>query len=338
MSTDEQRQKRIRQQRNRRLAAIMRIYGLITQPLPADALPPPTPPVVEIDRRKKGGQGSSREDELGNSPEAAVLQRLGRLAAVVSDEREAEAYAAALPMLAATMVPSSAPGLTRAAPLLATGMATAARVLRQSPDTRDLVRSLPAVAHTTARRVGRRTQTGQAVSAGDCTRLLADTAVRVLGKAALENAGRPHLPVLTFDWNTHCRLADNIWHAQAAGHPDELTYIGDRAAARRNRAAAIAGIPPLNSRDEYPFASTCEGGRRAWIGHIPAAQNSAQGGILSNFYRRHSQGGRPFTFRVSVVNHPRGPVPPLVTGTPVRPRPLSAAQRAELTRCFVRSG
>jgi len=119
------------------------------------------------------------------------------------------------------------------------------------------------------------------------------------------------LPVFVVDWANpeHQNLADNIWQALAAGHPSQLDYMGDRAAAALNRGASTYGIPRILSRDEYPFASTLQGGGGAWIGHIPASENSAQGGMLSQFYRRNSPNGDPFTFRVTVINHPRGPTP-----------------------------
>ena len=126
-------------------------------------------------------------------------------------------------------------------------------------------------------------------------------------------------PELVIDWRVYPKLADNIWHAQMAGHPKVLTYNGpDLTIRRAQRKAAMHyehhgqtfEIPHILSRDEYPFASTVQGGGGAWIGHIPGRLNSSQGGILRNFYRQSSPTGLPFTFRVSVINHPRGPVPP----------------------------
>lgn len=311
--TDEDFKKRLRKLRNRRLAAIMRIFGLITQPLPGHALPPPPVVVVEPDRQKRGGQGGkggSPETEFAARPEGAVMERLGSLAAATTREADAEAYVGALPMLAATLVPAAAPAIIGAAPVLIGGMSSAARILRESQATRDLVRSLPNVAHRTAQRIGRRANSGRPITPNRCARILADTAVEVLSEAALETGATSTLPEVVFDYNTHPLLADNVWQAQAAGHPRELTYIGDQAVARLNRQAAVAGIPRVLSRDEYPFASTVEGGGSAWIGHIPAWQNSAQGGILGGFYRRTNPTGCPFKFRVCVVNHPSGPVPP----------------------------
>jgi hypothetical protein len=104
------------------------------------------------------------------------------------------------------------------------------------------------------------------------------------------------IPVLTFRWQTHPLLAENIWHAQAAGHPRILTYNGPDVTLRRwMRAAALhfddegirREIPRILSRDEYPFACTVEGGPGAWVGHIPGRENCAQGGLIAAFLARN---------------------------------------------------
>ena len=106
------------------------------------------------------------------------------------------------------------------------------------------------------------------------------------------------LPTLAFDYNTHPDLSDNIWHAQQAGHPRILTWQG---ASDANRGEALRGIPRILSRDEYPFASTAQGGAGAWVGHIPVNQNRAQGLMISNFRRANNlQPGDRFV--VCVIN------------------------------------
>ena len=97
--------------------------------------------------------------------------------------------------------------------------------------------------------------------------------------------GSDDLPTLRLDSRTHPELAENIRHAQAAGHPSILTHGGNAAT---NRTASLKGVPRIRdlSRDEYPFASAREGGPGAWVGHIPPSQQNSQGGILSNFLRR----------------------------------------------------
>jgi hypothetical protein len=129
-------------------------------------------------------------------------------------------------------------------------------------------------------------------------------------------------PKLVFDYDKHLELADNIWHAQMAGHPRVLTYNGpDLTVRRQTRREAMHfevddesyEIPRILSRDEYPFACTVEGGGGAWVGHIPGGQNSAQGGLIAAFLLRNSilpgQGLRS-KFEVEVVHHPNGPVRP----------------------------
>lgn len=80
-------------------------------------------------------------------------------------------------------------------------------------------------------------------------------------------------------------FAENILNAQRAGHPSVLTHGGDAAA---NRAAALKGVPNIKGlcRDEYPFASSIQGGGGSWVGHIPKSQQQAQGGLITDFLRR----------------------------------------------------
>jgi hypothetical protein len=185
--TDADFKKWLRKQRNFHRAVIMRIFSTIATPLPGEALPPPTPVVVEPDRQKRGGQGGSGgkgEPEFAALPEGAVMEHLGSLAAATTREADAEAYVGALPMLAATLVPSAAPAIIGAAPVLVGGMSSAARILRESQATRDLVRSLPNVAHRTAQRIGRRANSGRPITPTRCARILADTAVEVLSESA----------------------------------------------------------------------------------------------------------------------------------------------------------
>lgn|SRR5262245_30411576 len=109
-------------------------------------------------------------------------------------------------------------------------------------------------------------------------------------------------------------LVDNVWHAQMAGCPKILTYSGPHLSRSTRSAAmhfelggAVETIPPILSRDEYPFACTQEGGSWSFVGHVPGHQNSVQGGKIAAFVRQNniSPGSR---FIVRVLNHPRGPV------------------------------
>ncbi len=123
-------------------------------------------------------------------------------------------------------------------------------------------------------------------------------------------------PELIIDWRVYPQLADNIWHAQMAGHPKVLTYNGSDRALRKaamhyEHQSSTYEIPLILSRDEYPFACTKEGGGGAWVGHIPRKQNSAQGGLISRFRERHNivaGRGEQSKFIVKVINHPCDPV------------------------------
>jgi hypothetical protein len=108
------------------------------------------------------------------------------------------------------------------------------------------------------------------------------------------------LPEMVYDYNKHPELADNIWNAQQAGHPKILTHGGDSSV---NRAAALNDIPKILSRDEYPFASSIEGGEGSWIGHVPVSQQNSQGAIIKNFIK--SNNIKPGDqYKVRVINHP----------------------------------
>jgi RHS repeat-associated protein len=97
---------------------------------------------------------------------------------------------------------------------------------------------------------------------------------------------REALPELEISASKYPALAENILHAQKAGHPDVLTHGGDYAA---NRAAALKDVPKISpfTRDEYPFARSMEGGEGSWIGHIPKSQNDAQGALIANLVKKY---------------------------------------------------
>jgi len=95
------------------------------------------------------------------------------------------------------------------------------------------------------------------------------------------------IPEVRFSAGRYPELAENITHAQRAGHPSVLTHGGNSAA---NRAAALDGVPNIRplSRDEYPFASSLQGGAGSWVGHVPVSQQNAQGAILKNFFKQNN--------------------------------------------------
>ncbi|CAB4031408.1 Hypothetical predicted protein [Paramuricea clavata] len=83
----------------------------------------------------------------------------------------------------------------------------------------------------------------------------------------------------------------NMKTAIANGHPSQLHRITDRNAIAKNRrdsGCTRMPKPPGKNCDEYPFASSQEGGTGAQIMAVPIRENSMQGGLLGGFYR--SQG------------------------------------------------
>ena len=68
----------------------------------------------------------------------------------------------------------------------------------------------------------------------------------------------------------------------------QLTYFGPNLVYRTlNRYAAVGHLPsagPGLSWDEFPYASTMEGGKYPYVAAVPWRENSIQGGILGVFY------------------------------------------------------
>lgn len=120
------------------------------------------------------------------------------------------------------------------------------------------------------------------------------------------------IPVLEINALNYPNLAENIWHAQMAGHPRTLTFGSNKKYNRKEamtvRDEIFSGqIPRILSRDEYPFACTKEGGAASWVGHIPPRENSAQGGLIAALIKRYDlkEGD---SFEVRVINYSKGKV------------------------------
>ncbi len=106
-----------------------------------------------------------------------------------------------------------------------------------------------------------------------------------------------YIPTVTFDSRTP-NIIKNIQAGLAAGQPGGSFNSQLHRDAPENRdtkyraacsAAKIAALPPVTdpsftSCDEYPFASTDEGGASATIRLVPVPEQNSQGGTLSRFY------------------------------------------------------
>lgn len=118
---------------------------------------------------------------------------------------------------------------------------------------------------------------------------------------------------MIYDWRdpTIREIADNIWHAQMAGWPRVLTYVyRPRNEKRAIRRESLREVPGIESRDEYPFASTAENTGSVWVGHASVAQQNAQRDLMNRFYREHKAyaSDAQLRFEVRVVSHPNGDV------------------------------
>lgn len=106
------------------------------------------------------------------------------------------------------------------------------------------------------------------------------------------------LPVFVVDSKKTPEIAKHVRAAQAAGQPRVLHRVS--AAVREANRRAVCGHWPRGSKlscDEYPFASTYEGGRGASIAGVPLREQRRQGGALRAFYAkeriRPGAGGGP---------------------------------------------
>ena len=104
-------------------------------------------------------------------------------------------------------------------------------------------------------------------------------------------------PTIIFDRATFPYIADNIETAIATGKPSVLTRDNTEVTANRNAACPKSqlkrldklGPKPKNmvspSCDEYPFASSKEGGEKAQVMWVPLAENTEQGKLISAFLK-----------------------------------------------------
>jgi Deoxyribonuclease NucA/NucB len=103
------------------------------------------------------------------------------------------------------------------------------------------------------------------------------------------------LPVFVVYQERTPAIADHVRDAQAAGHPSVLTRASAAQRARNRRASGCTRWPGPDSCDEYPFASSQQGGRGASLRGVPREEQHKQGGDLIAFYSKHRlRQGDPF--------------------------------------------
>jgi len=112
------------------------------------------------------------------------------------------------------------------------------------------------------------------------------------------------LPILEFSRKSTPNIADNIEAAISDGAPSVLTRQTNKSQIRANRAAALRGkrdlaTPGQTSLDEFPFASSREGGSGSRVQAVPIGEQNTQGGIMSQFFKKNEvKDGDKFKVRI----------------------------------------
>jgi hypothetical protein len=102
------------------------------------------------------------------------------------------------------------------------------------------------------------------------------------------------LPTFMISYQQMPNIAMHVYQAMQSGKPWKLTYIGadNDYLNDRNRSDACKYMPSPRPTgyecDEYPFASTYQGGTGSSAVLVPAHENHVQGGQLSTFYRSNN--------------------------------------------------
>jgi len=103
------------------------------------------------------------------------------------------------------------------------------------------------------------------------------------------------LPTFEVDADRMPNIARNVQSALDEGQPGVLNRTTDQSLISANRAAACQGFCGPGSPDEYPFASTMQGGAGARVAGVPLQEQFVQGGLLRAFYTKYGIGeGDPF--------------------------------------------
>ena len=86
--------------------------------------------------------------------------------------------------------------------------------------------------------------------------------------------------------------AQHISDAQRQGHPKVLTV--NRAGAAQNRKDSLAGYPTVKGkdRDEYPPASTAQGGKGASVRYMDPKDNRGAGSSMGHQMKNVPDGGK----------------------------------------------
>lgn len=95
-------------------------------------------------------------------------------------------------------------------------------------------------------------------------------------------------PAVVYNAGTMREHFDHKLDAIESGQPGTLTR-GNPADTAGRRRDALGGTPTQTgkARDEYPFASTAEGGAGSSVRYVPRGESNREGPLLSGFYKKN---------------------------------------------------
>jgi hypothetical protein len=101
-----------------------------------------------------------------------------------------------------------------------------------------------------------------------------------------------NIPKIIFSKSSFKYIVQNILNAFADGQPQQLSWDGKGEVSHKaRRSEALKGHINTKgkgwSMDEYPFASTYEGGHGAEVMEVPAEENSKQGNKIKKFKEKN---------------------------------------------------
>jgi RHS repeat-associated protein len=111
------------------------------------------------------------------------------------------------------------------------------------------------------------------------------------------------------------RIYQNTLNAFRQDKPSTLHYDSDKGRQKQRRDEAMVGHPKKGDgteRDEYPYASTFEGGKGAVVADVPAREQRIQGGELSALYSTLQQGEGLLVLPVPKDKEPDDPALPAI--------------------------
>jgi len=195
---------------------------------------------------------------------------------------------AALSMMAMVPVLGSTATGARIVATVATGVTAAVKAAKATrtatkavDETKDLLKIFNKFEDTASLT---KAGTNATEAATDATR----AATKTVDEAVTAAKTTEPVPVVEFSRSRSPNIAENFDEAVAQGQPTQLTRA-DAAQRDINRREALAGHDPApsgQSLDEYPFASTLEGGSGASVRPVPIPEQNYQGGVLSAAFKK----------------------------------------------------